>query len=321
MDRRSATLHRHVKENVMTTLDVELFPTRTLRHGQRTEVWIVDAFGGDSELIYTDDRLLLEAPNWAPDGSALLLNGDGFLWRLPVQAGAELVKVAIADLPLINNDHVLDAPRGLIYLSANDGHLYVASIGGGSARRVSHDTSRYHFLHGVSPDGGTLAFVDLPRGDFSAAGRLALMPAAGGDTWYPDAGTRHIDGPEFSADGRWIYLNTEEFGVRPGHAQLARVPASGGRRERLLSSDTVDWFPHLSPDEQFATYISFPAGTLGHPADLPVEVRVVRTADWSQPIQVFPLFGGQGTINVNSWSPDSRRFAYVAYPLDDQTQP
>jgi Tol biopolymer transport system component len=86
--------------------------------------------------------------------------------------------------------------------------------------------------------------------------------------------------------------------------------------ERLVASDTVDWFPHLSPDGEFASYISFPTGTLGHPADLDVEVRVVRTADWSHVVQRYSLFGGQGTINVNSWAPRGRRFAYVAYPLD-----
>ena len=127
-----------------------------------------------------------------------------------------LSPVPIDDLPPINNDHVVDAPRGLIYLSANDGHLYVAPIAGGTATRISHDPTRYHFLHGVSPDGSTLAFVDLPRGDFSAAGRFSLIPAAGGETTYPEAGSRHIDGPEYSADGAWIYLNTEEFGTQPG---------------------------------------------------------------------------------------------------------
>jgi Tol biopolymer transport system component len=74
--------------------------------------------------------------------------------------------------------------------------------------------------------------------------------------------------------------------------------------ERLVTSDTVDWFPHLSPDSQTASYITFPAGTLGHPADLDVEVRVVATSDWSSPLQRYRLFGGQGTLNVNSWSPD-----------------
>jgi TolB protein len=86
--------------------------------------------------------------------------------------------------------------------------------------------------------------------------------------------------------------------------------------ERLVVSDTVDWFPHLSSDGQLASYITFPAGTLGHPADLDVEVRVVDTSDWSTPLQRYPLFGGQGTINVNSWAPDSTRFAFVAYPID-----
>jgi hypothetical protein len=77
----------------------------------------------------------------------------------------------------------------------------------------------------------------------------------------------------------------------------------------------VDWFPHLSPDAKLATYISFPTGTLGHPADLDVEVRTVSTADWTTPLQSYPLFGGQGTLNVNSWAPDSGRFAFVAYPV------
>ena len=85
--------------------------------------------------------------------------------------------------------------------------------------------------------------------------------------------------------------------------------------ERLVTSDTVDWFPHLSPNGELATYISFPTGTLGHPADLDVEVRLVRTTNWADPIATYPLFGGQGTINVNSWSPDSRRFGFLAYPI------
>ena len=91
---------------------------------------------------------------------------------------------------------------------------------------------------------------------------------------------------------------------------------SEGPLQRLFPSDTVDWFPHPSPDGKHATYISFPTGTLGHPADLDVEVRLVRTDDWSDVQTRFPLFGGQGTINVNSWSPDSRRFAFAAYPIE-----
>ena len=288
---------------------------RRLRPGQRSEVWITEVGSGSAELAYFTDTLLLEAPNWAPDGRGLLLNGDGLLWRLDLEPEVQLTKVPIDDLPPINNDHVLDPKRGLIYLSANDGHIYVAPIGGGTATRVTQDSSRDHFLHGVSPDGETLAFVEIPRADLSAPGRLALISSAGGETRYPEAGKSHLDGPEYSPDGAWLYFNTEEFGSRPGHAQLARMPAEGGRMEHLVESDTVDWFPHLSPDGEFASYISFPPGTLGHPADLDVEVRLVSTADWRHVIWRLPLFGGQGTINVNSWSPDSRRFAFVAYPM------
>jgi TolB protein len=289
---------------------------REFRPGQRAEVWIADGDGGPAELVYTSSTVLLEAPNWAPDDQALLLNGHGRLWRLALPS-AELTQVVVDGLPPINNDHVVDAGRSVIYLSANDGHIWVAPIAGGTPTRVTHDESRYHFLHGVSPDGTTLAFVELPRDDgFTAAGRLALIASAGGATRYPEAGSRHLDGPEYSPDGAWLYVNTEEFAKRPGHAQLARVPADGGRLEQLLESDTVDWFPHLSPDAELAAYVSFPTGTLGHPADLDVEVRLVRTANWSDVIARYPRFGGQGTINVNSWSPDSRRFAFMAYPID-----
>jgi TolB protein len=294
--------------------DLTMMP-RQLQPGQWTEVWIAAVDSESAQSVYSTETLLLEAPNWAPDGGGLLLNGDGALWRLDLEPDVELRRLPIDDLPPINNDHVLDAERGLIYLSANDGHIYVAPIEGGSAKRVTNDSSRYHFLHGVSPDGATLAFVELRRADFAVPGRLALISSVGGETRYPDAGTRHLDGPEYSPDGAWLYFNTEEFAKRPGHAQLARMPANGGRIERLVESDSVDWFPHLSPNSELATYISFPPGTLGHPADLDVEVRLVRTTDWRDPVWSFPLFGGQGTLNVNSWSPDGRRFAFVAYPL------
>jgi hypothetical protein len=237
------------------------------------------------------------------------------LWRLDPRSGNELSEVRIEDLPPINNDHVIDAERGLIYLSANDGHIYVAPIEGGTARRVTHDSDRHHFLHGLSPDGATLAFVELPRANLSVPGRLALVSSAGGETRYLQAGRSHLDGPEYSPDGAWLYLNTEEYASQPGHAQLARMPAGGGRMERLVASGSVDWFPHLSSDGEYATYISFPPGTVGHPPDLDVQVRLVRTANWGHVLSSFPLFGGQGTINVNSWSPDSRRFAFVAYPV------
>jgi Tol biopolymer transport system component len=221
----------------------------------------------------------------------------------------------LTGVPDLNNDHVL-APDGAgIYLSANDGHIYQAALGGGPAQRITDDDGTFHFLHGVSPDGRELAYVGIEAGDFTQPGRLMTIASDGGTAARVDVGPGHCDGPEYSPDGQWIYLNTESFTSAPGHAQLARIRRDGSGFERLLTSDSVDWFPHPSPDGRFATYIRFPSGTEGHPADLPVAVVLVSTEDWTVPLQTWPLFGGQGSLNVNSWSPDSTRFAFVEYPL------
>jgi Tol biopolymer transport system component len=286
---------------------------RRLRPGQRSQVWVADVDHDEPSLLLETADLLVEAPNWSADGRSLLLNGDGRLFALALE-DADLAEVAFEGLPPINNDHVL-APGGEeVLLSAMDGHLYVGPLAGGAVRRLSEEDGMLHYLHGVSPDGATLAYVAIPR-EGSAPGRLALMPATGGAGTLVDTGPGHLDGPEYSPDGRWILFNTEGFTTEPGHAQLARIPAAGGAPERLVESGTVDWFPHLSPDGRYATYLAFPPGTEGHPADLDVEVRLVATDDWATPLRRYPLFGGQGTLNVNGWAPDSRRFAFVAYPV------
>ncbi|MCR1162571.1 biopolymer transporter Tol [Paenarthrobacter sp. UW852] len=292
--------------------------TRTLQPDQRCEVWVASVSGA-SQLLYSTDRILLEAPNWTLDGTALVLNGDGKLWTLDV-SGGEPVEVPLTGVPDLNNDHVLAPDGSGIYLSANDGHIYGASLGGGPTQRITDEDGTFHFLHGVSPDGRELAYVGIEAGDFTQPGRLMTIASDGGTAARVDVGPGHCDGPEYSPDGQWIYLNTESFTSAPGHAQLARIRRDGSGFERLLTSDSVDWFPHLSPDVRFATYIRFPSGTEGHPADLPVAVVLVSTEDWTVPLQTWPLFGGQGTLNVNSWSPDSTRFAFVAYPLTDPSK-
>jgi TolB protein len=286
---------------------------RTLTAGQRSQVWIGGPGKLHPELLFETDEMLIEAPNWSLDGTALFVNANGALWRLDLASPERgLIQVDLEDLPELNNDHVLDPDGEHIYMSALDGHIYRGALAGGPVERVSPEDDHWHFLHGVSPDGSRLAYVEI--GDLADPGRLAVMDLNGPKV-VVDTGQGHLDGPEWSPDGHWIYFNTEGFTTEPGHAQLARIPDAGGPVERLITSDTVDWFPHLSPDSQSATYIAFPAGTLGHPADLEVEVRVIATSDWSTPLQRYPLFGGQGTINVNSWSPDSTRFAFVAYPV------
>ncbi|WP_115789459.1 TolB family protein [Arthrobacter silvisoli] len=291
---------------------------RTLQTGQRSEVWIASVTG-ESTLLYSTGHVLLEAPNWTLDGSALVLNGDGKLWRLDTASG-DLARIPLSGIPELNNDHVLAPDGETIFLSANDGHIYRAPLSGGTAKRITKDDGSFHFLHGVSPDGRELAYVGIAGGDFARPGRLLTIASDGGAAATVDVGSGHCDGPEYSPDGEWLYLNTESFSTNRGHAQLARIRVDGTGFGRLLESDTVDWFPHLSPDGRLASYIRFPAGTQGHPADLPVAVVLVSTDDWKTPLHTWPLFGGQGTLNVNSWSPGSERFAFVAYPIATQTE-
>jgi Tol biopolymer transport system component len=265
------------------------------------------------ELVFETSDVLIEAPNWTLDGSALYVNGDGLLWRLELaRPEAGLIAVSFDGLPPINNDHVLDPDGRHVFLSADDGHIYRGALAGGEVERVGPDDGLRHFLHGVSAD-GRLAYVEIDT--FDKPGRLMVLAPGSSTPEHVATGGKHIDGPEWSPDGAWILYNSEDFTTLPGHAQLTRIPDGGGTPERLVESETVDWFPHVSPDGGRASYISFPLGTLGHPPDREVVVHVVATDDWGTPIQSYPLFGGQGTINVNSWSPDSARFAFVAYPM------
>lgn len=296
---------------------------RTLQAGQRCEVRIASVTGS-GELLYSTDGILLEAPNWTLDNKSLILNGDGKLWRLDAST-AELAGIPLTGIPDLNNDHVLAPDGETVFLSAVDGHIYRAPLAGGQAERVTPEDGWFHFLHGVSPDGKELAYVGIEGGDFTRPGRLMTIASDGGaragvDVRQLDVGEGHCDGPEYSPDGKWLYLNTESLSTDPGLAQLARIRADGTGFEQLLGSNTVDWFPHLSPNGAYASYIRFPSGTQGHPADLPVAVVLVSTSDWQTPLHTWPLFGGQGTLNVNSWSPDSDRFAFVAYPLATQTE-
>lgn len=228
---------------------------RTFRPGQRCEVWIASVTG-ERELVFTSNDVLLEAPNWTLDGRSLVLNGDGALWRVDL-GSRTLSQVPLTGIPDLNNDHVLAPDGNNIFLSANDGHIYRAALSGGRATRLTEDDGSFHFLHGVSPDGKELAYVGIESGDFTQPGRLMTIPSDGGASSRVDVGGGHCDGPEYSPDGQWLYLNTESFTSRPGHAQLARVRVDGSGFERLLESATVDWFPHLSPMESWrATSVS-----------------------------------------------------------------
>ncbi|CAM3472708.1 PD40 domain-containing protein [Occultella aeris] len=290
-------------------------PTRGLTPGQRAELYIADVDTGELTLVHASSTQLFEAPNWTPDGEYLLVNADGLLYRIPV-GGGDLVEVPLGGIPAINNDHVLSPDGETVYVSANDGHLYAIPFATARPRRVSNDHGAdfRHYLHGVSPDGSTLAYIGMLIGeDGAVTTNVFTLPAAGGEDTQLTDDPFPNDGSEYSPDGQWIYFNSERASATPGHAQLFRMATDGTGVEQLSHDERVNWFPHVSPDGARVVYVSFPAGTIGHPADRDVIIRVIEPDGAVR--DLVSLFGGQGTMNVSSWAPDSKRVAFVAYPL------
>jgi Tol biopolymer transport system component len=277
-----------------------------MAYGQVCRILTYDVATGASTLVYSSATVHFEAPNWSGDGD-LVLNGDGLLWRLPPDGSAPPRPIPFEGLPSLNNDHVLF--ENTVFMSADDGHIWAGSLRGGPVRRVT-SADRRHFLHGISPDGATLAYVAIDGEDWGGAYLRTIGTGGSGDTRLTTPGGVD-DGPEYSPAGDWIYFNTETFAP---NAQIARIRPDGSGLQQLTFDDRVNWFPHFAPDGTRAVYLSYPPGTKGHPADLAVELRLVEGEGWAAARTLVALPGGQGTINVNSWAPDSRTFAYVDYP-------
>lgn len=256
-----------------------------------------------------------EAPNWTPDGGALVFNQNGHLARLAVGGGdhpeaqGQPVAIDTGAQTHCNNDHVI-APDGhwigLSDESQADGEssVYVAPIGGGTPRRVTTKSPSY--LHGWSPDGRTLAFVGERNGNFD----IYTIPVEGGTETRLTTAEGLDDGPDYTPDGRYIYFNS----VRSGHMQIWRMRADGSGQEQVVRDETNDWFPHVSPDGKRMVFLAYGPEVVGHPPNQDVELRVMTLAD-GKITTIAKLFGGQGTINVPSWSPDSEKVAFVSYEL------
>ena len=292
-----------------------IFPRRgrSLAAGQRSDLTVID-LAGKADVIFSTSEVI-EAPNWSADGQWLVFNAGGRLYRIAA-TGDQPEQIDTGSLADLNNDHVLSPDGTTIYVSSDDGLLYAVPFAGGTPRRVSntHPTPFHYYLHGISPDGATLSYVAIEQRNGERQVNVFTIPSAGGpDLRLTDLSVPN-DGPEYSPDGRWIYFNSELAASRPGHAQIFRMSAADGSGLEQLTFDSyVNWFPHLSPDGSVVALLSYPQGTTGHPADKDVLLRLM-TPEGGELRTLASFFGGQGTINVNSWAPDSQRLAYVAYP-------
>ena len=274
---------------------------------------IYDTETGEVRTLARFDRVI-EAPNWLKKSDTILYNSEGHIYAYDIETGAErLVDTGPCDR--CNNDHVVSPDERFIAVSHNDAvdgyasRIYVVPLDGGEARLITPDSPSY--LHGWS--GEELAYCAFREIDGRTEVDVYTAPASGGGEKRLTAGGFN-DGPEYSPDGNLIWYNSTRYGLM----QVWRMDRDGQNPEQVTGNDRNNWFPHVSPDGSRVAYISYGREQLEpheHLPNMPVELWLMDGNGENQR-NVLSLFGGQGTINVNSWAGDSRRFAFVSYEAE-----
>jgi len=275
---------------------------------------IMDVETGQRNVI-KEFPYLIEAPNWTYDGQYLIYNSNGKLWKITPDGKSEPQLIDTGFATNCNNDHVLSFDGKQIAVShgtKEDGlsRIYTLPIGGGNPSLITPMAPSY--LHGWSPDGKDLAYCAERNGNYD----VYTIPAKGGVEKRLTTTEGLDDGPEYSPCGEYIWFNS----VRTGLMQVWRMKADGSEQTQMTYDENLNsWFPHISPDGKQVVFIAYYKGDLEpgqHLANKNVELRIMP-ASGGQAKTLTKLFGGQGTINVNSWSPDSKRIAFVSYRLNN----
>ncbi|MDR3219105.1 MAG: transporter [Dysgonamonadaceae bacterium] len=275
---------------------------------------ILDVASGQRKVV-KEFNYLIEAPNWTPDGKWLVYNTGGKLYKLSPDSPGEPVHINTGFATSCNNDHVISFDGKYIAISnspAEDyrSRVYTLPFEGGTPQLITALGPSY--LHGISPDNKFLAYCADRNGNYD----IYVVPFEGGREIRLTTTEDLDDGPEYSPDGKYIWFNS----VRSGLMQVWRMKADGSEQTQMTFDETRNsWFPHVSPDGKQVLFITYTKGDLKPNEHLPnknVELRIMPAAGGT-PRTVIKLFGGQGTINVNSWSPDSKRAAFVSYRIND----
>lgn len=262
----------------------------------------------DRRVVYHSEGRF-EAPNWTPDGKTLIYNSGGLLYKIPAEGGdPELIPTDFAKR--INNDHGISPDGSQLVISDGTEErrsiIYTLPIEGGKPERITPIGPSY--WHGWSPDGQTLVYCAARNGNYD----VYAIPVKGGKEVRLTTAEGLDDGPEYSPDGKYIYFNS----VRSGTMQIWRMKPNGSEQEQITTDEYNDWFAHPSPDGKWISYVTFgrdvPAGS--HPPNKDVMLRLMDL-ETREVTVMAKLFGGQGTINVPSWSPDSKHVAFVSYQL------
>jgi TolB protein len=256
-----------------------------------------------------------EAPNWSKDGSYLIFNQDGRIWKIAAKGGAATM-VDTGDASHCSGSHGLSPDGKWLAISCSmpdkpGSRVYIIPAEGGAPRLVTANPSSY--WHSWSPDGKTILFTRPSHG----GGNIYSISVEGGEEKALTTGDGVSDDPDYSPDGQYIYFNSD----RSGSMEIWRMKPDGSSPEQITFDDLPNWTPHPSPDGKSIVFISYAKGVTGHPANQDIALRILSMSDKKTRVLVN-LTGGSGTMNVPSWSPDSHHLAFVSYqmlPEQDQT--
>ena len=301
-----------VEKAIFSNVRITIPPTkgyRPYRDYIGSQLEIMDVKTGQRKILYTAPNSI-QAPNWTKDGRFLIYNSEGKMYKFEIATGT-ITQLNTGEKLQNNNDHVISMDGKQLAISNWDGPKRTSTIytlpivGADNPKQITSPDSGHSYLHGWSPDAKKLVFTgqrnkifDIWLVDLATLKQTNLTQSATLD-----------DGPEFSPDGKYIYYNS----VRTGTMKIWKMKANGTEQQQVTFDEYNDWFPHFSPDGKQIVYISFPADMepTEHPFYKKVSLKIMPTAG-GIPITLATLFGGQGTINTPSWSPDGKYIAFIS---------
>ena len=274
--------------------------------GSKLEV--MEVATGNRKVIYTVPYSI-QAPNWTTDNKSLIFNSSkGVLYQFDL-ATRKAVLLNTGNVKNNNNDHVLSFDGKMIGLSSGVKELggsviYTVPVTGGTPKQVTPKGPSY--LHGWSPDGKDLVFCGERGGEYD----VYKVPATGGPEVRLTNTKGLDDGPEYTPDGKYIYFNS----VRSGLMQIWRMKPDGSNQEQVTNDDFNNWFAHISPDGKWMVYLTFLKEEVEpgiHPPYKHVYIRLLPIGGGKPKVLAY-FYGGQGSMNTPSWSPDSKHIAFIS---------
>jgi hypothetical protein len=273
-----------------------------------SNIELLEVASGKREIIYSVPYSI-QAPNWTSNKKSLIFNDfKGLMYSFDLASGKpELINTG--NVKNNNNDHVISFDGKMLGLSSNVKELggsiiYTLPITGGEPKQITPKGPSY--LHGWSPDGNSLVFCGSRNDEFD----VYKIPSSGGAEVRLTNAKGLDDGPEYTPDGKYIYFNS----VRSGLMQIWRMKPDGKDQEQVTNDDFNNWFAHISPDGKWIVFLSFLKEEVEpgvHPPYKHVYIRLMP-ASGGEPKVIAYVYGGQGSINTPSWSPDSKRIAFIS---------